>query len=114
MSPQRQFNHSQEDNGSQNASKYLWRPPPAGHLDDNAGGGRVLGVGGPHDQYQQSDGEGHYRGALMTLACTVTRAGKSVLCLPGFLGSTIRLLSASILQSKILNSSAGDLPCLVT
>ena len=86
----------------------------AEHADCDTGGGRVLGVGGPHDQYQQSDGEGHYRGALMTLACTVTRAGKSVLCLPGFLGSTIRLLSASILQSKILNSSAGDLPCPVT
>ena len=68
----------------------------------------------PIGQYQQSDGEGHYHGVLMTLACTVTRAWKSVLRLPGFLGSTIRLLSASILQSKILNSSAGDLPCLVT
>ena len=114
MSPQHEFNHSQEDDGPQNASKYLWRLPQAGHLDGNAGGGRVLSVGGPHAQYQQSDGAGHYYGVLMTLACTVTRAWKPVLRLPGFLGSTIRLLSASILQSKILNSPAGDLPCQVT
>ena len=79
MSPQHQFNHSHEDDGPQNASKYLWRPPPAGHLDGNAGGGWGLGVGGRHDQYEQSDGEGHHLGVLITLACTVTRAWKSVL-----------------------------------
>ena len=79
MSPQHQFNHSHEDDGPQNASKYLWRPPPAGHLNGNFRGAQVLGVGGPHDQYQQSDGEGHYQGVLMTLACTVTPAWKSLL-----------------------------------
>jgi len=39
----------------------------------------VLGVGGSHDQYELSDGEGHHLGVLITLACTVTRAWKSVL-----------------------------------
>ena len=46
MPPQHQLDHSQEYQGPQNASKYLWRPLPAGHLDGDAGGGRVLGVGG--------------------------------------------------------------------
>ena len=39
MPPQHQLDHSQEHQGSQNASKYLWRPLPAGHLDGNAGAG---------------------------------------------------------------------------